>query len=323
MILKNRKALSTAAAVLGVLCMAGVAAAHAHMQTGTIRAGSVVTAAPANLDLNMTEGVKTIAVQVFDTNGESVAAGAPAIDAANDTHVMVPLKPSLPVGTYTVKWQATAVDGHVSSDRYKFTVAASDTAGAVRVFVNGQEVKGDVPATIINGRTMVPVRALAETLGKTVDWDADQQFVIVNDAPDDHRHQGMYKQPAGTVAPTLKLQIVADAKSGFNIRLETSNWAWAPEKANTDPTPNEGHAHLYVDGVKVARVYGPWYHLDGVTPGQHDVRVTLNANSHAEYAAEDGDVIAAAASIVKKADGSSAVETGHDEEHHDHAHGGM
>lgn len=87
-----------------------------------------------------------------------------------------------------------------------------------------------------------------------------------------------------------------DAKSGFNV--ETTNWTWAPENVNAAALPNQGHAHLYVDGVKVARLYGPWYHLDGLAPGPHDITVTLNANNHAEYAADEHHKLVSTVSIV-------------------------
>ena len=44
----------------------------------------------------------------------------------------------------------------------------------------------------------------------------------------------------------------------------------------------EGHAHLYLDGAKVARVYGEWYHLPKLE-GEHKLRVTLNTNDHQDY----------------------------------------
>jgi len=44
--------------------------------------------------------------------------------------------------------------------------------------------------------------------------------------------------------------------------------------------PSEGHAHLYIDGKKVTRLYGEWYHIPSLSPGTHKITVTLNANSH-------------------------------------------
>lgn len=44
-------------------------------------------------------------------------------------------------------------------------------ANGVTVFVNGEELKTDQPATIIDGRTLVPLRAIFEALGADVEWD--------------------------------------------------------------------------------------------------------------------------------------------------------
>lgn len=46
--------------------------------------------------------------------------------------------------------------------------------------VNGAEVKLDVPGQIINGSTFVPVRFIAESLGAKVDWDGNNNAVIIN-----------------------------------------------------------------------------------------------------------------------------------------------
>jgi len=49
----------------------------------------------------------------------------------------------------------------------------------IKIVVNGKEIKSDVPAQIIDGRTMVPVRFVAEELGSDVEWDADNSSVII------------------------------------------------------------------------------------------------------------------------------------------------
>ena len=42
------------------------------------------------------------------------------------------------------------------------------------------EIKMDVPAQIINNRTFVPIRFIAESLGGTVEWDQEKQMVTIN-----------------------------------------------------------------------------------------------------------------------------------------------
>ena len=49
----------------------------------------------------------------------------------------------------------------------------------IKLIVNGKEIQSDVPAQVINGRTMVPAKALAEALGATVSWNAQENAVTI------------------------------------------------------------------------------------------------------------------------------------------------
>ncbi|WP_010251697.1 N-acetylmuramoyl-L-alanine amidase [Acetivibrio cellulolyticus] len=48
-----------------------------------------------------------------------------------------------------------------------------------KLMVNGETVTSDIPPIIINGRSLVPVRAVFEKLGATVSWDSKSQKVTV------------------------------------------------------------------------------------------------------------------------------------------------
>jgi len=58
-------------------------------------------------------------------------------------------------------------------------VMAEEEAG-ISVLLDGEYVAFDVAPTIIDGRTMVPVRAIFEALGATVDWQQEIQTVVSN-----------------------------------------------------------------------------------------------------------------------------------------------
>lgn len=83
--------------------------------------------------------------------------------------------------------------------------------------------------------------------------------------------------------PALALLVEADARSGWNLHVELTDFELAPEHASTEHVPGEGHMHLYVDGEKLTRVYGEWFHLDGLVPGEHELRMELSANSHQPF----------------------------------------
>jgi hypothetical protein len=85
--------------------------------------------------------------------------------------------------------------------------------------------------------------------------------------------------------PSVDIRVIKDAKSGYNIQLITKNFKFAPEKVNKENVMNEGHAHIYINGVK-NRVYSEWYHVEDekLTQPINQIRATLNANDHSEYA---------------------------------------
>lgn len=61
-------------------------------------------------------------------------------------------------------------------------VALTTTAFAtkpIKLVVNGTEIKPDVPPQIINGRTMVPIRFIAELFGAEVNWNENSQTVFI------------------------------------------------------------------------------------------------------------------------------------------------
>lgn len=106
-----------------------------------------------------------------------------------------------------------------------------------------------------------------------------------------HQHP-MLEVPTDLPVPTLEIEVHEDPKTGWNVHIITENFRFAPQHASLAHQPGEGHAHLYVDAVKIARVYGEWFHIASLPPGQHYIAVTLNSNNHDDLAV-DGTVISA------------------------------
>ena len=50
----------------------------------------------------------------------------------------------------------------------------------IRVYLDGKEIAFDTPPTIIDGNTLVPMRAVFEALGAEVAWDGNKQCVTAN-----------------------------------------------------------------------------------------------------------------------------------------------
>lgn len=114
---------------------------------------------------------------------------------------------------------------------------------------------------------------------------------------DDHGMHGMMAIPPGQPVPQVEIEIVPDPIAGWNLHVDTMNWTFAPESVNTTSNFQEGHAHLYVNGEKVTRLYGEWYYIPSLPVGEHTLTVGLNANGH-EMLMYDGEPIQASVDIV-------------------------
>lgn len=108
---------------------------------------------------------------------------------------------------------------------------------------------------------------------------------------DEHHHHGTLEIPPGQPVPTVDLVVYEDAVRGWNLEIRVSNFQFAPENVNETSIPTEGHAHLYINGEKVTRLYGRWYYLEHLESGRHEVTVSLNANGH-EDLVYNGEAIA-------------------------------
>ncbi len=106
-----------------------------------------------------------------------------------------------------------------------------------------------------------------------------------NEAAQAHAPHATYVLSNQAAAPTVTLRLNQDSKSGYNLFLDVTNFRFAPEHAGKAHADGEGHAHIYADGKKLARLYGPAFYLDTASwsPGQHEVRVILTTNDHKDF----------------------------------------
>lgn len=109
-----------------------------------------------------------------------------------------------------------------------------------------------------------------------------------------HGAHPMMEIEKGKPIPTVSIEAFKDSKDGYNLHLKTENFTFTPETVGGKAIANTGHAHLYVNGTKVARVYGAWFNIGQalLVEGDNTVMVTLNADDHSEWA-RDGKHISA------------------------------
>jgi hypothetical protein len=102
----------------------------------------------------------------------------------------------------------------------------------------------------------------------------------LGDRAQTHEQEQVINIPEGQPIPELDLVVHEDEVKGWNLELKVANFQFAPEKINQNSDPSEGHAHLYINGKKVTRIYSNWYYLPELESGRNEIRVELNANGH-------------------------------------------
>lgn len=93
-----------------------------------------------------------------------------------DERTMVPVRKIFESMGATVGWE---------NETQKITAQKEDTTVIMQIDnniinVNGIDITLDVPPQIVDTRTLVPVRAVAESFKAKVDWDAETSSVIIN-----------------------------------------------------------------------------------------------------------------------------------------------
>jgi len=158
--------------------------------TVQIVAAPVDTTAPvitvdAGIDgTTVTSDVLTLSGKI-DEKVSAVYVGVNKIDVLPDGTFATPVK--LAEGENTISITAYDLAGNKGAAAVKVTYTPASasatvimlTIGTDIVTVNGKATSIDAAPEIVNGRTFVPVRFIAETFGSTVEWLAETQGITV------------------------------------------------------------------------------------------------------------------------------------------------
>jgi copper resistance protein C len=107
----------------GLLFFPAIASAHAMLDHALPAVGSKVSAAPTELKIwfDQPVGAAKSSIEVTDSTGQSVVAGAVQGDDKDNTELIVPLKPA--TGKVQVKWSAYCPPcDHTTHGTFSFTV---------------------------------------------------------------------------------------------------------------------------------------------------------------------------------------------------------
>ena len=108
-------------------------------------------------------------------NGEKIAFDQ--IPVIENGRTLVPLRAIFEKIGAEVAWEESTQTVTASKDDIKVSLTIDNT----KAYVNGEEVTIDVPAKVVNGRTLVPARFVADCFGVDVQWDESLQRVSLTE----------------------------------------------------------------------------------------------------------------------------------------------
>ncbi|NYB72534.1 copper amine oxidase N-terminal domain-containing protein [Sedimentibacter hydroxybenzoicus DSM 7310] len=105
--------------------------------------------------------------------------GHPFVD--ENSRTLVPFRKALESYGATVDWNNDERIAIAEKDEIKVEVPIDQSY----ILVNGEQKATDTQAKIVNGRTYLPIRAVIEAFGSSVEWDASLKTVVITTTPVD------------------------------------------------------------------------------------------------------------------------------------------
>ncbi len=94
-----------------------------------------------------------------------------------NSRTLVPLRSVFEAMNATVEWDAETRTAIATRDGITIKIPIDSS----EIYKDGEAIPIDVPAQIINSRTMVPVRVIAEAFGADVQWNGNGMTVIITE----------------------------------------------------------------------------------------------------------------------------------------------
>lgn len=182
------------------------------------------------------------------------------------------------------------------------------TIDSTEATVNGAPVTLDVPATVIDNRTLVPLRFISESLGLKVDWIEDSQLVQITTISNLNLTDNYYENKDGHFKIRMpegwEITSTAYGEGSMNVDFQPimnkTIWLSVLSQKNTDKLSFEQAEQNYFDGfvtnftsqtngaeinrekIKAGEQDSTWVELSGNSEGT-DVRSYLLFTSNESY----------------------------------------
>jgi len=124
-------------------------------------------------------------------------------------------------------------------------------------------------------------------------------IVLVLFSTNSFSHHPAHKVEATAPFPSVNLEIMRDNVDGYNLYIDLKNFNLAPKLVGIENQSNTGYLSLYVNDIKIARVYSQWFHIPQrfFYLKENLVKVTLNTNLNGEFTL-DGETIKSVLKVI-------------------------
>jgi hypothetical protein len=88
--------------------------------------------------------------------------------------------------------------------------------------------------------------------------------------------------------PLINLEIIKDKVDGYNLYIDLENFTLNPSQIGIENQPNMGYLQLFVNDIKITRVYSNWVHVPQRFFNLKDnfIKITFNSNLYDEFTIE-------------------------------------
>lgn len=163
--------------------------------------------------------------------------------------VLVPIRGVFEQLGFYVEWDGDTEQATLTSENFTVVV----TVGSVAFKTNGASHTLDVPAQIINGRTMLPIRHVLESVGYTVGWNESTRTVLIT--TDDTTPQPL---------PTPESQYSPISIPSTSVFVDTVTFNNVPTRIYLCSSRNEYHTICVDTGI--IDFFLPGWTLPGTQP---------------------------------------------------------
>lgn len=185
--------------------------------------------------LSMT--ITAVASPTVQLDGKQLTFDVPPV--IEDGRTLVPLRAIFEAMGATVSWDQSTQTATATKDGTTVVLQIGSTTPTI----NGQVKQLDVPAKIVNGRTLAPLRFVGEAFGGTVGWDPATQIITLSTRSSTTPSQVSANLPAATIVRVVDGDTIVANVAGQEqkIRLILVD---TPESVHPDESKNTEYGEI-------------------------------------------------------------------------------